>query len=348
MTNSPAFRLGLTRDFLNSKGEIAWGDIGLEILKTEPAIEWDFLACEEADLSSAAIEGYDALIVLSPRVTELTVQDNSRLKLVARFGVGYDNVDLDACTATGVLVTITPDGVRRPVATAAITLLLALSHNLLTKDALVRAGRWGERQEHMGIGVTGRTLGLVGLGNIGREIALLAGSLGLKCLAYDPYVVDGTNDATGVELVELEVLLARADYLCVCCPLNDTTYHLIGEKELTRMKPSSFLINVARGPIVDQVALTHALLEGRIRGAGLDVFETEPPNLSAPIFKCTNVIVAPHSLCWTDELARGNGSSDLKAVLAMSRRQVPEYIVNRAALDHPKLVKWLGLQSGAL
>jgi phosphoglycerate dehydrogenase-like enzyme len=279
-------------------------------------------------------------MVLSPRVTARTVKDNQRLKLVARFGVGYDSVDLEACTAAGVVVTIAPDGVRRPMAMAAITLMLALSHNLRIKDGLVRSGHWQDRLYHMGIGVTGRALGLIGLGNIGREIVALARPLGLTCLASDPYVLEETATACGAKLVQLDELLARSDYVCVSCPLNEATYHLIGKQELARMKPSAFLINVARGPIVDQVALAEALQFGRIKGAGLDVFEREPPDPADPLLQCPNVILAPHSLGWTDELALGIGTSNLNGVVALSERQRPEHIVNQAVLKHPGLVKW--------
>ena len=155
------FRLGLTHDFLAPTGEVGFGDIGLEALRAHPEIDWEFLPSNEADLSATVAQEFDALIVLSPRVTADTVKDSRRLKLIARFGVGYDSVDLDACSAAGIVVTIAPDGVRRPMAMAAITLLLALSHNLLIKDGLVRHGLWDERLHHMGIGITGKASGLL-------------------------------------------------------------------------------------------------------------------------------------------------------------------------------------------
>ena len=150
------FRLGVTHDFLTPTGQIGFGDIGLDLLKAHPDIDWEFLSSDEAELPPTVARDFDALVVLSPRVTARTVQDSPRLKLIARFGVGYDSVDLDACNAAGIIVTIAPDGVRRPMAVAAITLLLALSHNLLIKDNLVRDGRWDDRLHHMGIGVAGR------------------------------------------------------------------------------------------------------------------------------------------------------------------------------------------------
>jgi phosphoglycerate dehydrogenase-like enzyme len=335
-----AFRLGLTHDFLTSTGEVGWGDIGLETLRAHPEINWEFLPSNEAELSASVAQEFDALVVLSPRVTAVSVKDNQRLKLIARFGVGYDSVDLDACSAAGILVTIAPDGVRRPMAMAAITMLLALSHNLLVKDSLVRDGLWDERLHHMGIGVTGRTLGLIGVGNIGQEIVALARPLGLSCVAFDPYIPEQPPAVAGVELVPLEELLSRSDYVCVCCPLNETTHHLIGEQELDRMKPSAFLINLARGPIVDQMALVNALQAGGIKGAGLDVFEREPVSRADPLLQCPNVILAPHSLGWTDELALGIGMSNLNNVIAVSKRRLPDPILNPPALNHPRLAAW--------
>jgi phosphoglycerate dehydrogenase-like enzyme len=335
-----AFRLGLTHDFLTPTGEVGWGDIGLRALRAYPEINWEFLPSNEAELTASVAQEFDALVVLSPRVTAMSVKDNQRLKLIARFGVGYDSVDLEACSAAGIVVTIAPNGVRRPMAMAAITMLLALSHNLLIKDSLVRDGLWDERLHYMGIGVTGRTLGLIGLGNIGQEIVALARPLGLSCVAFDPYIPEQGPTVASVELVPLDELLSRSDYVCVCCPLNETTHHLIGERELDHMKPSAFLINLARGPIVDQVALVNALRSGGIKGAGLDVFEREPVSRADLLLQCPNVILAPHSLGWTDELALGIGMSNLNNVIAVSKRRLPDPILNPEALTHPRLAAW--------
>src|SRR5262249_27258877 len=157
-------------------------------------------------------------------------------------------VDVPACTAAGVLLTITPEGVRRPVAAAAITFVLALSHKLLIKDRLTRAGRWAEKLDHIGQGLTGRTLGIIGLGNIGRELAAPARPFALRILAADPWA---KSAPPGVSLVSLEELLRNSDYVCVCCALTPETRHLLGAERLAMMKPTAYLVNVARGPIVD-------------------------------------------------------------------------------------------------
>ncbi|OGG56307.1 MAG: dehydrogenase [Candidatus Handelsmanbacteria bacterium RIFCSPLOWO2_12_FULL_64_10] len=331
---SQTFRVGVTRDFLRPDGTLGFGDIGLSLLDNAPGVVYEFLAENTPELRADQVKDYDALLVLAPRVTAATIEGADRLTVVARFGVGYDNVDVEACARRGVLITITPDGVRRPVAVAVLTLVLALSHKLLIKDRLTRAGRWAEKLDHMGMGVTGRTLGVIGLGNIGREVFALARPFGMRHLACDPYA---TSAEAGAELVDLKTLLGASDFVCICCALTPETHHLINAERLALMKPTAYLINAARGPILDQQALTAALRERRIQGAGLDVFEQEPIDPGDPILTLDNVIVAPHAICWTDECFLGNGRSACESILDVAAGRVPRHVVNRAALDHPRL-----------
>jgi phosphoglycerate dehydrogenase-like enzyme len=269
---------------------------------------------------------------------------------VARFGVGYDNVDVPACTAAGVVLTITPDGVRRPVAAAALTFVLALSQKLLIKDRLTRAGRWADRGDHMGMGVSGRTLGVVGLGNIGKELLALAKPFGMRFLAHDPYLKKEDAARAGAALVELEVLLREADFVCITCALTDQTRGLINAERLALMKPTAYLINVARGPIVDQKALAAVLRERRIAGAGLDVFEEEPVRPDDPILGLDNVILTPHAICWTDECFRGNGKGACESILDVAAGRVPRGALNREVLESArfldKLGRWRGTPGG--
>lgn len=331
------FRVGLTRDFLRANGSFGYGDIGLELLAAQPGIRWDFLAEDTRELRAEQVREYDALLVLAPRVTAATLDGAARLRLVARFGVGYDTVDLDACTARGVLVTITPDGVRRPMATAALTLLLALSHRLMAKATLARADRWADKLDYMGVGLTGRTLGLIGLGSIGREIARLARPFGLRQIAYDPYASASAAAEQGVALADLETVLRTADFVCVACALTPETYHLLDAARLALLRPSAFLINVARGPIVDQAALTDALRAGRLQGAGLDVFEHEPVDPADPLLALPNVIATPHALGWTDECFAGMGRDACAGIVAVARGQLPNHVINRAVIESPLL-----------
>jgi phosphoglycerate dehydrogenase-like enzyme len=329
---TPSFRVGLTRDFLAEGGTPTFGDIGLGLLDNAK-IRWEYLPEKTRELRPDQVRDFDALLLLGPLVTGATLAGAERLTLIARFGVGYDNVDVDACTRNGVLLTITPDGVRRPVAAAALTLLLALSHKLVIKDRLTRSGRWAEKLNHMGMGLTGRTLGIVGFGNIGREIAKLAEPFGLRRIASDPVAKAADAAACGAILTSLEDLLRTADYVCIACALTPATRHLINGPRLALMKPTAYLINVARGPIVDQKALTDALREHRIQGAGLDVFEQEPVDPNDPILTLDNVIVAPHALCWTDECFHGNGVSACQSICDVALGRTPKNVVNREALD---------------
>jgi phosphoglycerate dehydrogenase-like enzyme len=330
------FRVGLTRDFLKPDGTIGFGDIGLDLFKLAD-ISWEFLPSFDQEVLPEHARDYDGLLLLAPKFGSRSLNGTGRLKLVARFGVGFDNVDVAACTEAGVLVTITPDGVRRPVAVAALTLLLALSHKLLIKDRLTRTGSWAGKLEYIGQGVTGRTLGIIGLGNIGRELALLAKPFGLRIIAHDPFVLPILATKTGVALVPIEDLLGQADYVCICCALTADTHHLINAQRLGLMKKSAYLINVARGPIVDQEALCQALQAGHIQGAGLDVFEQEPVLPNDPILGLDNVILAPHAICWTDECFGLNGRAAIQSLIDVAQGIVPKNLVNPAALTHHRL-----------
>lgn len=338
------FKVGLTRDFHEPDAPVngshalpGFGDIGLGMLDEVKGVEWEFLTDDAEELSGAQILGYDALLVLAPRITERTLQETNRLQIIARFGVGYDNIDVEACTRNGVLLTITPDGVRRPVAAGAITLLLALTSKLIAKDRLTHHGRWRERADYMGEGVTGKTLGVVGLGNIGREVLRLAAPLGMRHLAYDPHVDPSSTSGLNVRMVNLDSLLSKADYVIICCALLPETRGLINSSSIELLKHSAYLINVARGPIVDQQALTLALQERRLRGAALDVFEHEPIDPEDPLLKLENVIATPHAIAWTDECFSGIGRQAFQSILDVASGKAPKNIVNPKVLNNSVL-----------
>lgn len=332
---SSVFRVGYTADFLNSDGQTGWGDIGLQRFAGVAEIDVSFLPPHERVLTADVVGDLDALAVLAPRITAELVDNAPRLALVARFGVGYDSVDLEACTRNGIAVTITPAGVRRPMAAAAVTLILSLAHQVLAKDRITRAGEWSKKLDYMGYQVTGRTLGTIGLGNIARDLFHLMQPWGMRRIAFDPYVTNDLAAAHDVELVDLETVFRESDYLVVLCNLTDETFHLVNRDRLAMMKPSATLISIARGPIVDEAALVDALQSGRIRAAGIDVFEKEPAEPDNPLFALDNVIVAPHALAWTEESAMGIGSSVIDAILDVRAGRVPEYVVNRAVIDSP-------------
>ncbi|MGH7139345.1 MAG: NAD(P)-dependent oxidoreductase, partial [Pirellulales bacterium] len=289
------------------------------------------------ELPPSVAQDFDALLVLAPRVTATTLSASDRLTIVARFGVGYDNVDVDACTDSDVLLTITPDGVRRPVAVSALAMLMALSHRLIAKDRLTREGRWNEKLAYMGVGLTGRTLGLIGFGNIGQEIARIAAPLEMRVVAHDPHAAPVVAAALGVELLGLDPLLGEADFVCVCCALTAGTRHLLNAPRLALMKSTAFLVNVSRGSVVDQAALTEVLRERRLAGAALDVFEKEPIEPNDPLLEFDNVLLSPHAVCWTDELFRGNGEAACRSIREVASGRFPKDVVNRGVIDRPRM-----------
>ncbi|TWF79972.1 D-3-phosphoglycerate dehydrogenase [Pseudonocardia hierapolitana] len=331
------FQVGLTGDFLTPDGRIGWGDIGLSLLTDAPGVEYRFLEVTAGEIPPEQLAGLDALVGLLPRVTARSLENADRLRVVARFGVGYDNVDVAALTARGTLLTITRDAVARPVAQAALALILAVSHRLLDKDRLVREHRWQDRLDFMGTGITGRTVAFVGWGNIGRTISGYLAPFGVRQTAHDPYADPGTATAAGVELGDLDTVLGGADFVVVTAALTEETRNLVDAAAIARMKPSAFLVNVARGPIVDQGAVAAALTEGRIAGAALDVFRDEPPAPDDPILSAPNTLFSPHATCWTDELALANGTSAIRAVLDVRDGKRPRDVVNPEAFDHPAL-----------
>ena len=331
------FRVALSGDFRRPDGSPAYPDFDLTPLTSDPRVEVAYVQPEGGAMPAAALEGFDALILLVPRFGRSSVPKDGRLAVVARFGVGYDNVDLQACDEAGIAAVITPDGVRRPVAVSIITFVLALAGKVFVKDRLVRQGPdgWARRSDHMGTGLVGRVLGQLGMGNIGAETCRLAKPFDMRLIAHDPYADPKLAAELGVELVGIEDLFRRSDFLSVSVPLSDATRHLVNARLLSLMKPTAYLINTARGPIVDQRALHDALKEGRIAGAGLDVLEQEPPDPNDPILKLDNVILAPHALCWTDQCFAGIGASDVAAVQAVMRGEVPRGVVNRGVVENP-------------
>jgi len=337
------FKVGLTRDLLTASGQPSFGSAPLEILATaSDALEWEYLPQTVGEITPDLAARYDAIYVNSPKVTAASVgRGDRRLGLIARHGVGYDSVDVDAMTRAGVLVTNTPIAVRRPVATMAITYVLALAQKMLIKDRLTRAGNWSQRTDHMGRGLTGRTLGIVGAGGTGLETLRVVRPFDMRLLAADPYANPAKVKELGAELVPLQQLLREADFVVLTCLLNDETRHLIDARALALMKPSAYLINVARGPVVDEPALIEALRANRIAGAGLDVFEQEPIAPDNPLLKMDHVIVSPHALCWTDECFNAIATDGLTSLVDVARSKRPAYLVNPDAL---KAERWARLR----
>ena len=323
---STKFRIGISRDSITANGTI-FGDEAFEVLK-DSAVEWEFLPEKVAEIPPEYAATYDAICLMSARVTPKTLSGADRkVKLIARFGVGYDSVDVPACTANGVLLTITPDGVRRPVAASVIGFVLALAHRMFLKDKLTREGRWAEKGNYLGSGLMGRTLGVVGVGNIGREIFKLAQPFGMKLLGCDPNIAQSSVASLGVTMVDKDTLLRQSDYISINTLLDDKTRGLIGAREFGLMKPSAYFINTARGPVVVESALIDALKHNRIAGAAIDVFEQEPVSPDNALLKMDNVIVSPCHLPHgrmhepaRSERVQGGGGSGAWPQAAFDRR----------------------------
>jgi phosphoglycerate dehydrogenase-like enzyme len=332
----PAFRVGVTPDFyVDAQGRF---EHALERKLTGvPGLKWGPMPPQPGKVATPeALDQFDAIFALALKVTRDSLRGVHRLALIARWGVGYDVIDVTAATEADVLLAITPKAVRRPVAEAILTLILALSKNLREQDRLPREGRWRGDLTRLGVCLAGKTLGSLGCGNIAREMFRLCASLGFgRFLAFDPYFSPKAARELGIEMVSLEELFRASDYLAVNTLLNAETRGLVGEAHFRIMKSTAYFINTARGPIVQQAALTRALAQRWIAGAGLDVFEKEPPDPDDPLLTLDNVVLAPHGLAWTEEIVRDNGLEACDNILAVFRGEVPENVVNREVLDRP-------------
>ena len=288
------------------------------------------------------IDRHDAIFALATKFTVASVSGAKRLALISRWGVGYDMIDVPAITEASIALAITPGAVRRPVAEAILALLFALTTNLVGQDKIVRQGKWRGQLPALGRNIKGRTLGSLGCGNIAGELFRMACSLGFgRMIAHDPFLTPGQAMLLGVELVTLEELFEQCDFLSINIPLSAATRSLVGRPLLSRMKPTAYLINTARGPIINEAELSEALEQRIIAGAGLDVFEEEPLPASSKLRELDNVILAPHGLAWTEELARDNTMEACDNILALLTGQPPGPVVNRDVLSHPAFLKKL-------
>lgn len=260
-------------------------------------------ATSEDDLREAAADA-DAVLVCYAPITRRVIDRLHRCRIIARYGIGVDNVDVAAATEKGIVVTNVPDYCVDEVSDHALALLLACARKVPFLDRRVRAGRWEARDAVPMSRLRGQTLGLIGFGKIPRRVAEKAQALGLRVLAYDPYVSREEMEAHRVTQAPLDQVLAQADFVSVHAPLVPETRGLIGERALRTMKPTAYLINTARGPIVDETALARALRDGWIAGAALDVLESEPPRPDNPLLGLETVILTPHVAFYSEESVR--------------------------------------------
>lgn len=284
---------------------------------------------QEEELASLLGE-FDGVVAGVDRVGRKALAAGApRLRVVARNGIGVDNVDVQAATELGVVVTNAPSVNADSVADFTFALLLALVRRVCEADRAVRAGGWPRL---VGLELRGKCLGLVGFGRIGQRVAQRATGFGLRVVAYDPQPDRAAAEALGVELVDFHTVLEESDFLSLHLPLLPETRHLVGEPELRRMKATSFLVNTARGGVVDEAALARALHEGWIAGAACDVFEREPPE-GSPLLSAPNLLLSPHMASHTREAIARASRVAAENVLAVLRGQRPPDAVNPEALD---------------
>ena len=283
----------------------------------------------------------DAILTAGAPMTRRVMEALPKCQVIVRYGIGYDTVDVDAATDSGILVVNIPDFCTEEVSNHAIALLLACAKKLALLNSGTKEGRWAEskRAQIPMVAIYGQTLGLVGCGNIGRMAARKAQCFGLTTIGYDPYVDESLAKEHGITLVSLPELLRESDFVSMHTLLNQETWHLIGEKELKQMKPSAYFINTARGSVVDEAALIEALQEKWIAGAGLDVFEKEPVEPDNPLLKMDNVVVTPHSASYSDAaFQRLRTSVGREAARVLSGRW-PKNVVNKTVKPKSNLVK---------
>jgi phosphoglycerate dehydrogenase-like enzyme len=294
------------------------------------AVDARWLVVQDGTLTVEALASTDAAIVLGPAVTRSHLEAARDLVVLARMGAGYDQIDVDACTEAGVALCVTSTAVRRPMAQAALAMLLALANRLPEHWESVRSGSWQSRYANIGVGIGSSVIGIIGFGGIAREFATLVRPFGSRLLTAWPRGTEADTTPFGVELVGLDELLSASRFVVVACPLTTETFHLLGREALRLMRRDAYLINIARGPIVDEGALVEALADHVIAGAALDVFEDEPLPSGSPLLRLPNVIATPHAIGWTDELFAETARLHRAIIRASVGGDVPPGLINKA------------------
>jgi len=266
-----------------------FGRIGAELSLAQIKEEEDLIrVCKDAD----------GLLNQYALLTRKVLEKVPKCKVIGRYGVGIDSVDLKAATDLGIIVANVPDYCVDEVADQALSMILALIRKTVFFDQKVRSDQWDFRQGRPIRRIKGKTLGLIGSGRIGLEVAKRISAFGVRVITFDPYL---KKTPEGIELMDFDTVLKESDFISIHCPLNESTRHLLGEKEFQKMQKKPLIINTSRGPIIDEVALIQALTKRQVSGAGLDVLEKEPPDPQNPLLKMENVIIAPHISFYSEE-----------------------------------------------
>jgi D-3-phosphoglycerate dehydrogenase len=294
-----------------------FGRMGAELILAQVQEEKDLIrACREAD----------GLLNQYALLTRRVLENLPKCKVVSRYGVGVDSVDLRAATDLGIIVANVPDYCIDEVANQTLSMILTLVRKTAFFDQKVKSGHWDFRLGFPIYRTKGKTLGLIGCGKIGLEVAKRISNFDVKVIAFDPYIEKAPG---GIELKDFDTVLKESDFISIHCPLNDSTHHLIGEREFGKMDKKPIVINTSRGPIIDEKALIQALEQGLISGAGLDVLEKEPPDSKNPLLKMDNVILSPHIGFYSEESISELKRRTAKNVSDVLLGKWPSSVVNR-------------------
>jgi D-3-phosphoglycerate dehydrogenase len=299
-------KIGAELVFINSKDEINLTPI-----------------CKDAD-------GILNQYVLIPRSM---IEQLGMCKVIVRYGIGVDTIDLEAATESGIIVANVPDYCLDEVADHAVALLLTCARKILLFDHIVRRGSWNFREGGALHRIKGKVLGLVGCGRIGLGVARRMAAFGVRAIGFDPYL---KKAGERVELSDLDTVLRTSDFISIHCPLNESTLHLIGEKEFKKMAKRPLIVNTSRGPIIDEKALIDALETDLVSGAGLDVLETEPPGPANPLFKMENVVLSPHVAFYSEDAISRLKREAAKSVAAVLMGKWPKSVVNREVIERTR------------
>ena len=310
------FRVGISGDLLNSSGEPCFGMEPLNLLKNRENIEISWMDKSIVELDTEMTSKFDAILLNLPKANADCVSNfNCKLKIISRFGVGFDSVDIEAMKKKNIIVTNTPNAVRRPVAVAALTMIFAAAGRLFQKDYLVRSGNWNDRTNFMGTGLFRKTLGVIGAGSIGAETIKLSKPFFKNILAYDPFKSEKQLSEIGATKVDLIELASKSDFIVILCNLDRNTKGMIKSDFFSNMKKNAYIFNLSRGPVINEGHLERALQAKEISGAGLDVTEIEPLSTDSKLLKYENVILTPHALCWTDECFNDIATEAINSIL---------------------------------
>lgn len=326
----------LVTDPLEQEGVQILKDAGFEVKETGKLTPEQL--CE-------VIGGYDCIIVRSAtRVTAEVIKKAGRLKIIGRAGVGLDNIDIESATYAGIIVMNAPEGNTLSVAEHTIAMLMALARNIPAADYSMKNGQW-EKKKYLGTELYKKTLGIIGLGRIGRRVATIANALGMKVLGYDPYLDKEDVEKAGLTVVNLPGLLKQSDFITLHIPFNDSTCKMLGENAFALMKDGVRIVNCSRGGIVDEEVLCKYIATGKVKGAALDVFEKEPPPPDYPLIRMEQVISTPHLGASTRE-AQVNVAQQLASqIVSALTKKVIVNAVNLPSLDRDSMERLRGYLS---